>query len=163
MGPYWRDGVDRPTPLGAVLAAAKHDQDEDALHELTCLLGTFAVGLTLGPDPLVVAVPPGPDRRAHPVPALAQAVAQRLGAELGDVLRRENVTPRLRDTPEEKRRDVVEAAGYAVNGDVDGRSVVLIDDVVLTGTTLGYLAELLDAAGAREINAVVACRTRRAG
>ena len=57
---------------------------------------------------------------------------------------------------------MVESAGYVVTGDVAGRSVVLVDDVVLTGTTLGFLAELLVDAGALEVIAVVVCRTRLA-
>jgi predicted amidophosphoribosyltransferase len=163
MGSYWNDGADVPSNLGLLVAAAKDLQRPEALVELRRRLVEFVARLELAENPVVVAVPPGPHRDAHPVPALAGAVAGRLGVPLAAVLDRRHAGPRLRGTPPDRRRAAVESAGYVVTGDVAGRSVVLVDDVILTGTTLGYLAELLTEAGATEISAVVACRTRRAG
>ncbi len=163
LGDYWRATVDEPTPLGALVAAAKERDDSAARAELCALLADRVPHLALDVDSLVLAVPPGPDRTAHPVPALAAAVAEALGVEPSELVARRNATKRLRDTAIELRRTVVEAAGYVVTGDVAGRSIVLVDDVVLTGTTLGYLAEILAAAGATRVDAVVVCRTRQSG
>ncbi|MEZ5243686.1 MAG: phosphoribosyltransferase family protein [Acidimicrobiales bacterium] len=163
MGSYWSDDADRRSALGALVADAKDLESEAALDELRRRLVDFVGALALGENPVVVPVPPGPHRDAHPVPALAEAVAGRLGVPLAPVVDRRHDTPRLRDTPIDRRLAVVEAAGYVVTGDVVGRSVVLVDDVILTGTTLRHLAELLVAAGAAEIIAVVVCRTRLAG
>ena len=77
-------------------------------------------------------------------------------------LTRGEATARLRDTPLQQRLAVVEAAGYEVKSPVGGHGIVLVDDVVLTGTTLRYLAQLLQEAGATRVTAVVAARTRRA-
>ncbi len=162
MGPYWFDHDDRATPLGELVSGAKDRQDPEALRSLETLLAEFTRTLDVAGSPLVVAVPPGPDRHAHPVPALATTVAEALAVPVADVLRRGPAPIRLRDTPVARRRAVVETVGYAVDGDVDGRPVLLVDDVVLTGTTLHYLAELLMAAGAERVDAVVACRTRLA-
>jgi predicted amidophosphoribosyltransferase len=162
MGSYWSDGSDQRSPLGTLVSEAKDLGNPVALERLRRQLSEFVAALDLGADPLVLAVPPGPHRDAHPVPALASSVASALGVAPGDVLDRAHDAPRLRGTPMEGRRRAVEAAGYVVTGDVAGRSVVLVDDVILTGTTLGFLAELLRDAGAAEINAVVACRTRLA-
>ncbi|MEZ5168428.1 MAG: phosphoribosyltransferase family protein, partial [Acidimicrobiales bacterium] len=98
---------------------------------------------------------------AHPVPALARAVADAVDRPCAPLLERRHRTALLRDTAPEDRVALVAAAGYRVTGSVDGASVVLVDDVVLTGTTLEHLASLLVAAGARGVDAVVACRTRR--
>lgn len=162
MGPYWRDDAALPSLLGGLVMAAKDHRSPEALADLERRIAAFVHDLELDPAPLVLAVPPGPARVAHPVPALAAAVADQLRVGIGDVLEREHATVRLRGTPIDRRREIVEAAGYRVNGDVAGRSVLLVDDVVLTGTTLGYLAELLVAAGARRVDAVVVCRTRLA-
>ena len=160
MGAYWSHDADVASPLGRLLSAAKDHRDEVALDELRRRFVAFVADLELAADPLVIAVPPGPDRGAHPVPELARAVAEQLGVPVAPVLDRRHDTPRLRDTPIEERRAVVEAAGYVVTGDVGGRSVVLVDDVVLTETTLAFLAELLVGAGAGSVVAVVACRHR---
>ena len=162
MGPYWRDDADQRSPLGTLVSEAKDLGDPVALGRLRRQLCGFVAGLDLGACPLVVAVPPGPHREAHPVPALASSVASGLGVVLDHVLDRAHDAPRLRGTSIEGRRHAVEAAGYVVTGDVVGRSVVLVDDVILTGTTLGFVAELLLEAGAAEIRAVVVCRTRLA-
>ncbi len=162
MGPYWFDHDDRPTPLGELLSGAKDRRDPEALRSLEVLLREFTRTLDIPGSPLVAAVPPGPDRHAHPVPALAAVVAEALALPVAEILRRGPAPTRLRGTPVARRRAVVETVGYAVDGDVDGRRVLLVDDVILTGTTLHYLAELLMAAGAERVDAVVACRTRLA-
>jgi predicted amidophosphoribosyltransferase len=162
MGSYWCDGVDEPSSLGSLVASAKDFGSGQALAELQELLAEFSANLDLPRDTVVVAVPPGPRRGAHPVPALATCVAAAIDAQEGVVLGRRYETARLRDAPPEQRRDLVEAAGYEVISDVRGRRVVLVDDVILTGTTLQYLSGLLVEAGAARVDAVVACRTRRA-
>ncbi|GJM39717.1 MAG: hypothetical protein DHS20C19_30840 [Acidimicrobiales bacterium] len=161
MGEYWEPDADEPTALGALVGAVRNAESVSALRELERLLSGFVLGLDLPVGPLVAAVPPGPDRVAHPVPSLAACVAEALDVDsVRAVLTRSFATPQLRDTPVGRRRDVVEAAGYAVNATVRGRSVVLVDDVVLTGTTLDYLAEILLDAGAAEVVGIVAARTR---
>jgi predicted amidophosphoribosyltransferase len=160
LGDYWREGVDEPTELGELIASAKDLGSAEALSRLREMLFDFVGTLDLPETCLVVAVPPGPEREAHPVPSLATAVGSGLGADVVAVIERRDATARLRDTPPDRRRAVVEAARYEIVGDVRGRHVVLVDDVILTGTTLRHLAGLLVAAGAERVDAVVAGRTR---
>lgn len=161
MGSYWHEDSEEPTDLGRLVAAAKDEGDAGALEELEQRLSAYVLELDLPLAPLVVAVPPGPDRDAHPVPSLAAAVAEALDVDaVSGVVTRARPTPRLRDTPVARRRDVVESAGYSVDAMVEERAVVLVDDVVLTGTTLDYLAERLLEAGASEVTGLVIARTR---
>ncbi len=163
MGRYWHDDNETATSLGELVAAAKDLNSIAALRQLERRISEWVLTLDLPLAPLVAAVPPGPNRDAHPVPSLAACVAEALEVDaVGGVLTRSNPTSRVRDTPVERRRDVVLAAGYAVNAVVRGRAVVLVDDVTLTGTTLVHLADLLRQAGAREVVGVVAARTRLA-
>lgn len=160
LGSYWQPDRDEPTELGDLLAAAKDLGRADALRELEHRLSNFVLELDLPFAPLVAGVPPLAGR-AHPVPSLAACVAETLDVDaVGAVLRRAHATPRLRDTPVARRGDVVEAAGYSVNADVEDRAVVLVDDVILTGTTLNHLARLLFDAGASRVVGVVVARTR---
>ncbi|WP_302478098.1 phosphoribosyltransferase family protein, partial [Burkholderia pseudomultivorans] len=58
------------------------------------------------------------------------------------------------------RRDNV-AAAFAVAGDVAGRHVALVDDVMTSGATLAAAAHALKAAGAARVTNLVALRTAR--
>jgi len=69
--------------------------------------------------------------------------------------------PRRRDLEPERRAEVAASAGYRVRGPVAGRQIVVIDDVVLTGTTLDAVAACLHDAGAASVTAAAAARTRR--
>ena len=55
----------------------------------------------------------------------------------------------------------VAGLGYEVCEPVAGCHVVLVDDVILTGVTLGMVAACLQEAGAASVTAAVAARTRR--
>ena len=177
MGTYWCEHSDTPTPLGALIAAAKDHESETALTALKAQFGDYVRSLDLpsattrpagdpaaGPegDVVVVPVPNGTGRTRQLAPALAESAAEANGATLRRAVSKRNVTARLRDTPVQQRLALVEAAGYEVTGSVAGHEVVLVDDVILTGTTLTHLVGLLKQAGAASVSAVVAARTRRA-
>jgi predicted amidophosphoribosyltransferase len=58
---------------------------------------------------------------------------------------------------ETRRRNV--ASAFAVSGDVRGRHVGVVDDVMTSGATLDALARTLKHAGARRVTNFVALRT----
>ena len=75
-----------------------------------------------------------------------------------------SVCERVRDTPpqvalayEQRRRNVRDA--FVCHGDVAGKRVALIDDVMTTGTSLDELAKTLMKAGALTVEAWVVART----
>ena len=71
-------------------------------------------------------------------------------------------TGRTEATPAASSRSAtVLAADYEVVEDVGGRHVVLVDDVVLSGTTLDHVADLLLAAGVASVRPVAIARSRR--
>ncbi|MBT5580546.1 MAG: ComF family protein [Acidimicrobiaceae bacterium] len=158
---YWNDEGAR-SAVGELVAACKDHGDSHAALDLARLMGEWAVTLTLPDDPVVTAVPPNPARPDHLAATLGAAVATALNAPLVlDLIERRFATERLRDTPVAERQAMAESAGYVVDPIAVGRNVVLIDDVMLTGTTLGHLAQLLHAAGAASITPLIAAQTRR--
>jgi predicted amidophosphoribosyltransferase len=163
LGTYWHPVDDRPTRLGSLMRAAKDGTDPAAVDLLGDEMARFASGLGLAPTAVVVPVPPAPGRAAHPVPTLAARVAAGAGLGCEPLVTRAHHTPPVRDAAPVQRAALVAAAGYDVTGRVGTREVVLVDDVVLTGTTLGHVADLLVDAGASRVEAVVVCRTRRIG
>lgn len=160
FGQYWDEHGSR-TAVGDLVAHAKDDREADATLALARLVGEWATGLSLPADPIVTAVPPNPARPDHLAATLAAAVAVALEAPLVlDLLERRFPTPRLRDTAVAARPAMADAAGYVADPVAIGRNVVILDDVVLTGTTLGHLAQRLLDAGAESVTPLVAARTR---
>ena len=162
MGPYWEPNTQERTPLGELVASAKDGGDREALDELCRLFAAWVGELDLAAGASVVAVPDAPGRGGHPVRALTDAVAGRLGVAAVSALIRRHSTAPVRETPPDERPALVATAGFEVAADVAGAHIVLVDDVTLTGSTLDHLARLLESAGAASVVAVVAARTRRA-
>jgi predicted amidophosphoribosyltransferase len=135
--------------------------------------GAIALADTMAAQ-IVANAPPGllEDRTLVPVPlhprrlrsrgynqagAIAAAVAHRARLDLLDLLVRSgpSVTQVGRDRAE---RRAGPAGGVHVDGEVPER-VLLVDDVVTTGATLGACRAALAAQGAREVAAVFFART----
>ena len=162
MGMVWAPDRPERTEIGHFLAAAKEQVDAPAIQELARRLAEFARTCALPRDGLWVPVPADPARPNPLVRALAEAVALAHGGSVATVIERRGSTGPVREASPGERGARVAAADYCVIGDVRGREVVLIDDVVLTGTTLDHLAGLLREQGASRVEALVAARSRRA-
>lgn len=174
---------ERPGPLSACLAAVRFEGEVAASVRLLKYAAGGLRGLDPGPERVVAALAceaarrlPGgaPDavlgvpihprrlrrRGIHVAGLLADAVARELGVPWA-----RSALERRRDTPsqtglafEERRRNV--AGAFAADPRrIRGARLVLVDDVVTTGATLGEAARTLRAAGARDVAAVCAART----
>ncbi|MBC7358008.1 MAG: ComF family protein [Desulfacinum sp.] len=90
---------------------------------------------------------------------LAGRLARKTGRKVERVLIRHRKTrPQTRLSREERLENVRGAFQAAAPHMVDGKKVVLIDDVFTTGTTLSECARVLKRAGAASIAAVTAAR-----
>ncbi len=92
---------------------------------------------------------------------LAEVVAERIGGELRPrVLARTRYTSQQALLPMGRRWDNVRAAFAARRPDqVEGRSVLLVDDVLTTGVTADECARELKAAGAARVHVLTLART----
>lgn len=170
MGEHWSADLSKSTELGRLVSLAKDHNDAPAVAEICRRIGEFAAGRRpLAGHPsesadavFVAAVPPNPAVHDHLAVHLAAAVSSALGQGLDpELITRRNPTVRLRDTDPAHRRVTAALAGYEVTRPLEGATVVLVDDVILTGTTVTFISELLFAAGAGRVEVVVASRTRR--
>lgn len=162
-GDYWQaDG--RRSELGRLIR--RGPEDHEAFSCLVELLAPWFKALGLSRDTTVVAVPAGPcscGTGAALAPRLASALASAAGhAFEASWLTRSAAGPRIRDLPEARRSAAVTQAGYQADEAVEGRRLVLVDDVVLSGATTQHVAELALRAGAASVVVAVAARTRRA-
>lgn len=75
------------------------------------------------------------------------------------VLKRIRATrPQVGLNPQERRRNLVDA--FRCDGSVAGKTVLLVDDVITTGHTVGECARTLKTAGALSVRAVAFCGSR---
>lgn len=91
---------------------------------------------------------------------LAEGLARQLKLPLTVTLRKARHTPAqsgLRG-PEERRANVLGAYELAKGARVEGRCVLLVDDIVTTGSTLSECARVLCTAGARRVVCVTLAR-----
>lgn len=109
------------------------------------------------PVDALVPVPLHPARQRRRGYNQAALLARRAGAAVGvpvnDALRRVRSTPRQVGSDAAGRRANVSGAFAAADEPLTGLRLVLIDDVITTGSTLGACAEVLRAAGAAEVRA----------
>ena len=169
LADYWRADCGERTDIGWLVHRAKDQDDPEAATELADRFAGLAGALADTPDGserLVVPVPPtlptaDTTNELSLVDALARALAAAGAGEYrGDLVARTAVTPRLRHVDPQRRTEIAAAAGYQASDAAAGRHVVVVDDVILTGTTVEAVAACLSEAGAASVTAAVAARTR---
>jgi ComF family protein len=142
---YWREFRLRH-PLAAWAAEALED---DRIREQPAD--------ALVPVPLFIA------RERHREFNQAAEIARLLGARAGipvaDCLRRTRNTPsQVRHDRKMRMENLRNAFGMRQNKDVRGRHLVLVDDVLTTGSTLDECARVLLAGGAASVRAITVAR-----
>lgn len=160
--PYYRFDTKR-TELGELLFQYKYRAGGTAvLADIVDTAEQF-VREWKPPTDRVVPAPPSLTRNTQPAVEIARELALRLGLPLC-----ENAVIKVKATPQMKniddwseRQNVLSEAIQAGHGDVKGKSVLLIDDLIESGSTLRRTAEaLLKDAGARAVYALVLTRTK---
>ena len=126
------------------------------------LAGRLAQRIETRPD-CIVAMPLHPARLRERGFNQSLELARRIAVKLGIPLL-ERACQRVRDTPpqsalpwKERGRNMRKA--FACTGDLSGKHVAVVDDVMTSGASINELAEALRQAGAREVSAWVVART----
>ena len=144
-------------PLSEAILALKFrrlDFLADALAELALGREPFAA---CAPIDLIVPVPLAPLRRLGRGFNQAERIARRLGLRLGlpvdDTLRRTDLLPSSQSRLGRAARRTTGTTRYRVRDrcELSGRRILLVDDVVTTGSTLRSCAAALNAAGAEGV------------
>jgi ComF family protein len=93
---------------------------------------------------------------------LARPLARRLGATVAPALeRRRRTETQASLSPSERRTNVVGAFALRRGADVRGKRILLVDDVLTTGATVGAAASVLRQAGASHVAVLTLARVDR--
>ena len=121
-------------------------------------LRAFSEELGLDAADLVIPVPIHWSRRYYRGFNQSELLCERMDWAMvkAKALRRVRATrPQVGLTPDERRQNLQSA--FACRADVYGKKVLLVDDVITTGHTVGECAKTLKAAGALEVMAIAFC------
>jgi len=136
--------------------------DKPGLAGVLALFMNSALAGGVSRDTVVIPVPIRHSRRRErgynqsELLAECMARARGLSLESGLLLKTRNTRSQTSLEREERMRSTVGSFGVRRGGRLSGRRVLLVDDVVTTGSTLRECARAVLKAGAREVSACVA-------
>ncbi|MDF1597035.1 MAG: hypothetical protein P1T08_13225 [Acidimicrobiia bacterium] len=169
---HWDHDLHQRTGIGQLLYRAKTYEGKPGERSAADALGELMqVGAQIVRDKrqfplrqvtLVVPVPAYPPKHPHNLPdVLAHHVGQSLGIECDQrlILKDLATLPAKRSPSHQVASDIREA--FHVTRRLRGETILLVDDLIHNGTTLGTLAGMLVAAGAGRTGGFVASRARR--
>jgi ComF family protein len=164
IGPY-------ESTLREVIHALKYDKRRSIAPRLAAMMASEGLDVLRGAD-LVVPVPLHRRRQRERGFNQAEELARHLPVPMRRVLKRVRATRPQIELPAHERRDNVRDA-FALRRPLlglltrraqqdgrplQGRTIVVVDDVATTGATLDACARVLQAAGAVEVRALTAAR-----
>jgi len=134
-----------------------------AAQELASLMSArFARHPAIRRADAVLSVPANPPKHPYNLPSvLAAVLADGLDVPYRDkwLIKNEPV-PQLKNLPNPVKLEALRGA-YFVKESLAGLKLILVDDLVFSGSTLGYLGQLLKEAGAATVIGVAATKTMR--
>jgi predicted amidophosphoribosyltransferase len=160
--PYYRFDTKR-TQLGELLYRLKYRNVGGAV--LTDIADTVEHFVKSWHPPIeaITGAPPSRNRATQPVVELVREVGKRLGLPVIEgAIVKSKVTPQMKDIDDwAERQQVLGEAVQAGNISVKHRSVLLLDDLTESGSTLRRSAQvLLDEGQAKAVYALALTRTR---
>lgn len=140
------------TTCGALEHKAKEDRDIDARGELVEAFANLCENHPIyGKAKIIIPIPPNPSKTFHLPVELARKLAEKTGKKDGTALiRKVKETPKLQDLSLDQKVKALRGA-IEITGDVDGKSVILIDDLYQSGSTMWTVAKLLKKNGAKRV------------
>ncbi|GBE06458.1 DNA utilization protein GntX [bacterium BMS3Abin10] len=140
------------TTYGNLEHNAKENRDADARAQL---VETFANLCEIHPiyrrARIVMPIPPNPSKTFHLPIKLARELAETTGKkDCASMIRKVKETPRMQDLTLDEKKKALRGA-IEINGDVEGKQIIIIDDLYQSGFTMWTVAKLLKKHGAKKV------------
>ena len=131
------------------------------LNDIVDTAVAFVTGRWSGVIDCVVPPPPSLHRTNQPAVLIAAGMAGTLGVpSFATAAVKATATPQMKNVPMHERAPLLSVAIQAGADSVQGRRVLLVDDLWETGSTLRRVAEVLGQMGATEVRALAMTRMK---
>ena len=152
----------RRTEVGDLLYRLKYRNDPSALEEIGIVAEKFIRSWRIKFD-VIVPAPPTRTRRVQPLHEIADELARRFNVPVVKAVSKKAAgAAELKNLREFHERQSVLQGALTVNARaIAGKRVLLLDDLIRSGATLGAVATALADAGAAIIFAFALTKTRR--
>ena len=150
------------TEVGELLYRLKYRNDASALDEIGAVAEKFIRSWRIKFD-VIVPAPPTRTRRVQPLHQIANELGQRFQVPVVKAVAKKAAgAAELKNLREFHERQAVLQGALAVNARaIAAKRVLLLDDLIRSGATLGAVAAALTEAGAAIIFAFALTKTRR--
>ncbi len=153
------------TELGQLVYELKYGHKPGALQSIVETVEDFVRNQWEGLPVLDCIVPAPPSvstRGLQPVVAIARALATRLGTEICEnAVAKVAVTPQMKNIGDwAQRRQTLRETIQKGTANVEGKQILIVDDLTESRSTLGRVTDVLRLAGASEVYALALTRTK---
>jgi len=107
---------------------------------------------------MVAPMPPRPSRDFHLPIELAHGISAELGLPTLKIAKTEH--PKLRSLPLAQKLSTL-AGAFSLEESVDGKSILIVDDLYQSGVSAWSLAKFLKSQGARQVYAIACVKSWR--
>lgn len=150
--------------IGELIFQLKYRGQGDAADEIASIMAEFFSNKPVAKSriELVVPVPASTARKTQPVVTIARKLAAALGKPFSaDALRKTKETSNIKNIDDaEERREILDDAFEGDRSQLDGKGILLIDDLFDSGSTANAVTLALIVAGASRVYFLAATRTR---
>ena len=163
--PNGREKFDtKRTELGELVYQLKYQGKSAAAEPIAATMAKFLSDkpILLSHIDLVVPMPASTPRPTQPVNSIASKLAKKLKKTYSEnSIQKTKKTGSLKDiTDPEQRRDALDGAFEGDKAQLDGKRLLLVDDLYRSGATANAVALALIAGGASRVYFLAATRTR---
>lgn len=147
--------------LGELVYRLKYKWDKGAIPPIIETLAAFVNGWGIHPN-AIVPMPPSKQRSFQPVIEMTEGLAESLKIPPNVTsLKKTKATPQMKDVGDFSARVAALQAAFSCDRGLDGKAVLLFDDLFQSGATMNVAARTLKEQGAvKTVYALALTRTR---